>query len=333
MALENIYRPPSESIPLWISIWVVIFMCVIAIGTSCPYQISSTRWCVAIVLPLVFMARGLKNRSLSISGAVCGWVVAVSHGLSDLTVLCSLIVFFLSASKLTKLHQEKKRAIEDDFKDGGQRNYVQVISNGGPGMVLSFAVLLLCGPGETYIDFDGDSDMWLRSLLVLGAVSSYSCCNGDTWASEVGTVMNGDEDPILVTTLDRVPTGTNGGVSPVGLLASTLGGLTCGLAHWTSIHAFSSFHGNIHDMPPQWPVVVLGALVGLYGSLLDSVLGATLQYSGWDTERKVVVSAPGVGIKHISGMSLLSNHNVNLLSATLTSVIVCLIAPYIWPSN
>lgn len=31
---------------------------------------------------------------------------------------------------------------------------------------------------------------------------------------------------------------------------------------------------------PQWPVIIVGGIGGFFGSVLDSILGATLQYSG-----------------------------------------------------
>lgn len=31
---------------------------------------------------------------------------------------------------------------------------------------------------------------------------------------------------------------------------------------------------------PQWPIIVFGAAAGLLGSIVDSYLGATMQYSG-----------------------------------------------------
>lgn len=34
-----------------------------------------------------------------------------------------LLVFFSTSSKVTRLGQEKKRGIEADFKEGGQRNW------------------------------------------------------------------------------------------------------------------------------------------------------------------------------------------------------------------
>jgi len=32
--------------------------------------------------------------------------------------------------------------------------------------------------------------------------------------------------------------------------------------------------------PPQWPMITITMLSGLYGSVVDSLLGATVQYSG-----------------------------------------------------
>lgn len=65
--------------------------------------------------------------------------------------------------------------------------------------------------------------------------------------------------------------------------------------------------------------LVLSLLCGLAGSVVDSILGATLQYSGYCSATGKVVSAPGPQVKHISGMALLSNDAVNATSACLSS--------------
>lgn len=72
-------------------------------------------------------------------------------------------------------------------------------------------------------------------------------------------------------------TGTNGGVTAVGLVASLLGGATVGAAYFISQLLLVS---ELHLAAPQWPVVAYGAVAGLLGSLLDSLLGAVMQYSG-----------------------------------------------------
>ena len=74
-------------------------------------------------------------------------------------------------------------------------------------------------------------------------------------------------------------TGTNGGITVIGLLVSLIGGLVIGLGHYIALLMLVS-SPVLTSAPPQWPIIIVGALGGLLGSLIDSVLGATMQYSG-----------------------------------------------------
>lgn len=75
--------------------------------------------------------------------------------------------------------------------------------------------------------------------------------------------------------------GTNGAVSLLGCAASVAGGLTMGLifALGGGLSPAAGAKGAF-----QWALVPMGLGLGVFGSLLDSVLGATVQFSGLNTK-------------------------------------------------
>ena len=68
----------------------------------------------------------------------------------------------------------KKKKIECEFKEGGQRNWIQVLCNGGMASQLALLYLLDVGCGERPIDFVKDyRSSWL-SMGILGKSTSHS---------------------------------------------------------------------------------------------------------------------------------------------------------------
>lgn len=65
----------------------------------------------------------------------------------------------------------------------------------------------------------------------------------------------------------------------VGTFFSTVGGLLIGFSQYIALYYFSEKSLWAYA-PPQWPIIVFGALAGFLGSVIDSLMGATLQYSG-----------------------------------------------------
>uniref|UniRef100_A0A2P2IBH4 Transmembrane protein 19 n=1 Tax=Hirondellea gigas TaxID=1518452 RepID=A0A2P2IBH4_9CRUS len=279
-------------------------------------DVSSSRWMVAAVLPLLIAVYGLKRKSLDRSGAIAGIVLAQVLILANYGFLAELFVFFIAGSRITKFRQHIKAKIVNDYKEGGGRNWKQVLCTGGVAGVCAVLYLIKCGSGETWMDMRLHHHSTVLSVAVLG---SLSCANGDTFSSEIGTVV-GLGDPWLITTFKRVPKGTNGGVSPTGTLASIIGGTMVGLGHFI-INYLCLPSPPPSLATPQHCLVWLGALGGLLGSILDSILGATFQYSGIDRSG-AIVNEPGKGVRHVSGMNLLSNHMVNLISEIITALLL-----------
>jgi uncharacterized membrane protein len=211
----------------------------------------------------------------------------------------------------------------------GRRDWKQVLCNGGVPTALAVAYGALAGGVDLPLAPAALEAWRSRALtgLLGGFLGYYACCMGDTWASELGVLWRGT--PRLVTTGRRVRRGTNGAVSPLGLAASAAGGLFAGLVFYAAALVSPTlwvFEAQRAAAQAQWPLALLGLAAGLGGSLLDSVLGATVQYSGYDRASRKVVSAPGETVTTICGRAWLSNNAVNLTSASLTSAATAAVA-------
>ncbi|XP_060877359.1 transmembrane protein 19 [Metopolophium dirhodum] len=284
------------------------------------------RWFISTFIPLFIAVWGYTKRSLNLSGALLGVIVGFVLTLSSYGFLACLLTFFVTSSRATKFRSKTKKQLEPDFKEGGQRNWIQVLCNGGMATQLALLYILDVGCGELPVDF---KRYYRPSWLSIGILGAFSSCNGDTWASELATVLDTGL-PLLITTGKPVPKGTNGGVSVIGLVVSLLGGMAVGLANYAML-IYTIDADMLARSPAQWPIIVAGGFAGLVGSVVDSVLGATLQYSGFNRKTGAIVEHPGKDVVHISGRRILDNHSVNLISSVIMGIVTPKIAYLVWP--
>jgi uncharacterized protein (TIGR00297 family) len=138
----------------------------------------------------------------------------------------------------------------------------------------------------------------------------FACCLGDTLASELGILSK--SNPLLITTLKPVPPGTNGAMSIVGTIASIVGGGLVGLLTGITLILENAQCRREAAGYLLFETVAWGMFAGLFGSLVDSLLGATVQQTRYSKTKKLVLQddSKDVDVKVISGRNLLTNNQV-----------------------
>jgi len=154
-------------------------------------------------------------------------------------------------------------------------------------------------------------------------IAHHATCLADTLASELGILAK--SDPVLLTApWRRVPAGTNGGVTMIGFFWSLFGGVLMGAGT-----LLMDYLSGIETRPVR--MMIYSGACGLIGSFLDSFLGATVQATFYDKERKLIFCERDKNTNHICGMNILSNAQVNAVSVLMTTMIGGLIlAPMIF---
>lgn len=257
-----------------------------------------TQFLIGPILGVLVGYLAWRFHALSRSGAwVAGAVGALIFGLGGIPWAILLLTFFVSSSALSRAYARRKAALSEKFAKGSQRDWGQVLANGGLGAFL--AIFQFFYPGSIW--------PWLAFAGSMAAV------NADTWATELGVFSS--SKPRLITNGRPVDSGTSGGVTFWGYLAALGGALLIGLVALP-------FTNNIAG------VTLLGviALAGLSGSTFDSFLGASVQaiyycpHCQKETERHPDHTC-GSGTAHIRGWRWLNNDLVNL-SCSLVGALV-----------
>ena len=319
--------------------------------------LALTRLAVAALLTVVLALRGLKRRALSPSGALAALLVGAATLAADYTFGAILLAFYLSGSYFTKYGSSRKAKFDFQRKQGeGQRTWAQVLATAGIAAGASVLWLLRIGTvgGRARIGVGASP---FETAVLIAVLSSLATAAGDTWGSELG--MLSTSDPMLLIGCRRVPRGTNGAISPLGTVASAAGGLFIGLVAWVSVCISDAvLLGDTYGTPQsQWPLIPLGLLAGLVGSVVDSVLGSVIQRSWVDEDGKVTGELPaGATVASFSasplsqkpqqkqqqqqqqpkrfavvaGWDIVSNEAVNFLSCLITSALFVVVAqPYL----
>ncbi len=270
---------------------------------------------LGFLLALLIALAAFGARSLSRSGAAAATALgAAVFGLGGLPWAVLLLGFFISSSLLSRAFRRRKNALNEKFSKGSRRDAWQVLANGGAAGVL--AVLQAVFPHSPW--------PWVAAAASLAAV------NADTWATELGVLSR--KPPRLITSGKMVEPGTSGAISLTGTLFAVAGALLIALLAVLFWPRYAGDQITALAMPLRLALITLA---GLAGSLIDSLLGATLQAiyrcptCEKETERHPL-HVCGAETAKIRGLPWLNNDAVNAacaLSAALIGAALALAFP------
>ncbi len=198
-----------------------------------------------------YVARKI-NASALIGTLTLGVLILFLFGLEFGYVgLLALFAFFLLGNLVTRYKYDTKLKLGVAEGNKGMRDINNVLGNGLSPLI--FAVLYAISSQNT--------------LFLLGFSGSVATACADTFSTEIGQA---EGKPRLITTLKKVPVGTNGGVSLPGFGAALLGSSLISLVCLAFVSSNVETHIRI-------TFFIVCLLAGFLGCVVDSFFGATVE--------------------------------------------------------
>lgn len=249
---------------------------------------------------IIMSVVGAIQKSLSVSGAIgavlIGSAVYAGFGLKGLILLG---IFFATSSHWSKYKATFKVKLEDKLAKGSNRDWRQVLANGGAAAAFSI------------IHFFDQDILWLVGFTVC-----IGSANSDTWASEIGPLSK--KNPIYIRSFKPIEPGTSGAISLLGTNAALAGSLL--------IAFFSTW---LFSLNVYYGFIIF--LFGFIGNMIDTLIGAFYQQlyvcpqCNIETEKRFHCQSP---TRRIKGLSLVDNDMVNFISGLLAALAAIVLIRY-----
>jgi len=209
-----------------------------------------------------------RGKVLDPGGSALAFLISFLVGaLGHWSWLFLLLVFVAGSFLATRFAFAYKVRLGVEEAHGGVRGGANVIANGAVPALIAVAFAQADLTGYTLLS---------ETQALVALTTALAAAAADTLASELG-VLN-DHPVSILNWRQRLPPGTDGGVSPIGTLAAAMAALCMTLVAITTFAGLDLLNGTRHDFLFY---IILPAVAGFFGCQVDSVLGLTLERRGW----------------------------------------------------
>ncbi|MBO5519803.1 MAG: DUF92 domain-containing protein [Candidatus Methanomethylophilus sp.] len=210
---------------------------------------------LVILLPLALALFAYKKNLMTVWATVTSFVQAEIIGFcTNIWWVLAFFMFPVMAFIATKWKLKEKMELGLQEGKKGERSVLNLL--GVSTIPVVIAIVFFLRPSD---------------LLTVAFLSSIAVSTSDTIASETGIWA---KKTYMITTFKQVEPGPNGAVSLYGFGTAFIGTLAFALLGW-----FFIFNIEPISVPDIRFLIVVAA--GMFGNVMDSVLGATLENPGY----------------------------------------------------